>query len=325
MQPIRSVRNQYRGINAHLHSFLQNEGGWSDFHARHIIHLADTLKAQLRGRGYTVAIEESLQIKRLDGQVHQPESDVLVYDAHPLARAEPGEAALLDASMTIAELLAEGTLSDKPFRSLVIYRSVSSGKGDPVVWIELLSPSNKGSGEDAQFYRAKRIDILAAGLVFVEMDYLHETPPTFPTIKPYRLPRKHTGNSEGHPYRIVILDPRQKQEKGPAWVKSFAVDQPFPEVTIPLAGADTLKFDFGIPYAKTFEEGFLGDQVDYSTLPLHFEHYNPADQKRIAARMVTVLQAARNGIDLETGPFPTADTDLDEALKQIKALRNSGG
>jgi hypothetical protein len=40
MQPIRAIKNQYPGINAHLHSFWQGEGEWNNFHNRHIGDLA---------------------------------------------------------------------------------------------------------------------------------------------------------------------------------------------------------------------------------------------------------------------------------------------
>ena len=37
-----SVKNQYHGINAHLHSYWQSMGGWHSFHGKHI---ADLLRA----------------------------------------------------------------------------------------------------------------------------------------------------------------------------------------------------------------------------------------------------------------------------------------
>jgi hypothetical protein len=158
-------------------------------------------------------------------------------------------------------------------------------------------------------------------LVFVEIDYLHETPPTYASISPYRKTSKDTENSLAYPYHIYVLDPREKYERGPAWVYSFAVDDPMPTVTIPLSGTDFVKFDFGIPYTKTFEDGFLGDEVDYSELPPHFDHYNQRDQTSIARRMLAVLQAASEGVDLEIGSFPVAEVDLETALKQIETYK----
>ena len=90
---------------------------------------------------------------------------------------------------------------------------------------------------------------------------------------------------------------------------------------IPLNGDDVLTFDFGVPYRKTFEEIYLGDQVDYSVLPLNFERYRPQDQARIAGRMLNVLEAHRDGKDLESGPFSVIPISLDEALVNIASLR----
>ena len=39
MEPMRSVRNQYLGINAHLHSYWQAVRGWNNFHNPYIVQL----------------------------------------------------------------------------------------------------------------------------------------------------------------------------------------------------------------------------------------------------------------------------------------------
>lgn len=54
--------NAYRGVNAHLHSVLQNEsGGWKVFHTAYITHLAEVIDTQLPP-GYEVGLTKSLQI-----------------------------------------------------------------------------------------------------------------------------------------------------------------------------------------------------------------------------------------------------------------------
>jgi len=88
-----------------------------------------------------------------------------------------------------------------------------------------------------------------------------------------------------------------------------------------LSGDETRPFDFGLPYRKTFEETLYGLQlVDYATLPDGFERYSASDQRRIAARMLAVAEAAVAGQDLETGPFPVADLPLEAALARLAAL-----
>jgi len=63
--------------------------------------------------------------------------------------------------------------------------------------------------------------------------------------------------------------------------------------------------------------------VDYSQLPLHFQRYRKDDQERIGARLVALLNAARAGVDLETGPFSVKAMPLDEALAEIATWRAS--
>src|SRR5688572_13293980 len=71
MPPIRSIKNQYRGINAHLHSFWQSEGGWDSFHSSHITYLTAALKAKLLPKGYTAESQQSLQIRSLEDELSQ--------------------------------------------------------------------------------------------------------------------------------------------------------------------------------------------------------------------------------------------------------------
>src|SRR5258707_15191741 len=60
-------KNQYRGVNAHLHSMLQTPGtasdpsSWKSFHAQHIVNITEYLNAQLP-EGYLAVNEQSLQI-----------------------------------------------------------------------------------------------------------------------------------------------------------------------------------------------------------------------------------------------------------------------
>jgi hypothetical protein len=314
---VTSIRNQYRGINAHLHSLWQGQGGWGDFHARHIVHLADALSAELESLGYVARVEESVQIRRLDESSLSPRADVLIYDTQP----ERPPAATTPGTLTLPllELVAE-PLSDKPFRAVAVYPFNRADR--PVAWIELLSPTNKGTTPDADAYRSKRMQLMVGGLVFVELDYLHESPPSFPTIRPYsaRNGRQYRFD-QPHPYRIALIDPRPRLELGRAHLESIDVDQPLPMMEIPLEGSDKVAFDFNAVYHKTLADGRLGRDVDYVQLPLNFDRYLPDDQARIARRMLATCAAASRGDDLEVGPFAVDETiTLDEVQERLKAL-----
>ena len=89
MGPVRSVRNQYLGINAHLHSYWQAVRGWNNFHNPYIVQLATALKAQLWPLGYTAEIEDSLQIRRFDEYQQRLQSDITILDRSPERAMQP--------------------------------------------------------------------------------------------------------------------------------------------------------------------------------------------------------------------------------------------
>lgn len=85
-----------------------------------------------------------------------------------------------------------------------------------------------------------------------------------------------------------MIDPHPELEKSKAHSRLFGVLHAIPEMNIPLNDGDVLKFNFGIPYQKTFEEAFYGAEIDYSELPVNFETYSPVDQERIKQRMAEI-------------------------------------
>lgn len=332
MPPIRSLRNQYRGINAHLHSEWQNRGGWDSFHALHLSDLTRSLNRQLAPLGYEADFEKSLQIWHpLDGdETSQPVSDITVYDSDP-ERARRPSAPLAAGSgeivLPVAELLALDESEIKTYRAVAIY-PLSDPPGSsrvPVGWIELLSPSNKPPHSGFQSYADKRQDVLESGIVFVEIDYLHQTGATFERLPSYQPRRRgDLPDADAAPYRITVIDPRPHLLDGLGRSRGFRVDDPIPEILIPLSGTDTLRFDFGDPYRRTFEEMLYGRRVDYAQPPLRLERYHPEDQTRILNRMVAVLRAALAGADLEqAAPLPIDALPLEAAEAEFRRLSES--
>lgn len=317
MTPVHSLKNQYRGINAQHQSRLQDWGNWAGFHTAHIGDLTRLMRTQLYPLGYTAEIEDSLQVRRTGEPTRAPRADILIAEergrSHSAGFLQRSYAAADDMVVTIPEAL--GVIEDIDYyKAVAIYR-VKPEQGEPVAWIELLSPSNKPRGRDWSEYQHKRERLLYGHLVFVEMDYLHESPPTLDIIPPYP-----TGD-DTFPYRITVFDPRPILDEGEARVRSFRVDDSLPIIRIPLLDEDVLDFDFGKAYDKTFTEMLYGNEVDYTQFPLNFDRYNQTDQARIANRMLAVLKASQQGVDLEqAAPLPVESTPLDEALNQLKAL-----
>jgi hypothetical protein len=231
-----------------------------------------------------------------------------------LSRTVRAENFIREQSLTVAELMAEAE-TENPYGSIAIYRQ-GDNQREPIVWVELLSPANKSNGFDREEYMSNRYLTLQEGIVLVELDFLHESHPLFASIPDYS---SHADQS--HPYRIVLLDPRDDFQHDRSVCAEFDVDEPLPTIVIPLDGPDVLEFDFNAAYQRTYTGTLYGPEfVDYSQLPLNFDRYSPADQTRIACRMLSVLEAAHAGTDLETGPFLVKDIPLDAALEQITSL-----
>lgn len=330
MGHLRSIKNQSPGINAHLHSHWQGRGGWSRFHTNQIADLLRALRPLLLPRGYDADIEPSLQGRRLDDAEPPrfPESDLTIYDRDRGRAALPGggqsRAGVAELVVPLAEGLFGEPISTKEYGALKVYEWAPDrvDRGEPIVWIELLSPSNKPGGRDARDYFDGRLGLLESRIAFVEIDYLHELPTTLRGLPGYRPGRGQQPDDAAHAYRIAVIEPRPDFRRGIMRVSDFDVDAPLPVVALPLSGDETLEFDFGPPYHKTFEETLYGWQlIDYGELPDGFALYSAADQRRILARMVAVAEAAAAGTDLETGPFPVRDLPAGEALARLTALR----
>ena len=314
MQPIHAARNLYRGINAHLHSHWQVQGGWDSFHTNHITDLMRLMNAALEPLGYIADLEQSLQIRRAGQVIAAPESDVSIYDTRPERHSRrtvmPGaQAVAVREIMRLDEELSE-------YRAVAIY-TAGQKQEQPVAWVELLSPSNKPGGQDSDYYQQKRLRLLRTGMVFVEVDYLHHSAPTFEGIPRYASP-----GLKGHPYLMVVIDPRPTFEEGIAYPSYINVDEVLPLVSIPLNAGDHLTFDFGAAYDKTLlETRYAARLVDYAQLPEAFHRYTEADQARILCRMLTLIEAAKRGDDLERDALPLpAVLPLAEARRQYDEL-----
>lgn len=319
-------QNQYRGLNAHLHSYLQSKkGDWENFHFQHILHINEVMMDVLEPLGYTASSQQSLQIRLANGEHRYPESDVTLYDpdlqraAQPRAMASSPAHAYVMPLETYISMVDEDTLF---YRAVAIY-PLEKEEGRPVAWLELLSPSNKPTKSGYRQYAEKRLQILLQGIVFIEVDYLHETPPISPSLPGYAQ-RGRQPDNDAYPYRVSVSVPRPTLSEGETVLYQFSVDDVLPQVNMPLSGTDQIIFDFSMPYAKTFYNFHYGKKVDYTQLPVNFHLYSEMDQLRILRRMLTVIKAAEQGQDVSQPPLPLADAEisLEEAMRQWELLQS---
>ncbi|MBC7815162.1 MAG: DUF4058 family protein, partial [Burkholderiales bacterium] len=229
---VRSVKNQYLGINVHLHSLWQARGGWPEFHTRYLVNLADVLLPTLLAMGYSIRIESSIQIPRF-GVPTGPNK----------------------------------WIAEKELRALTICDN-RTGEEKLVARLEMLSPSNKHGSFDSHDYLMNRRDLVDNGIVFIEMDFLYEMLRPEEWIIPELCPYFDEPISYPYLYYIFITDPRPCFREGTIKVHGFDVDQPIPTLEIALNDDDMLTIDYGELYNQTVEASFYGPQyVDYSELP----------------------------------------------------------
>jgi hypothetical protein len=200
-----SLKNRYPGVNPHLNSFLQSEGGgWESFHARHVIDIASALDNLLPDNYYAIA-EKSLQISELGfgSESRRTRPDISIFQRGELSVTPTYSSAATSPTITLplAYVLED---EDDYLTSVVIYE-IEGGRfpGIPVTRIELLSPANKMPHAYYRQYLIKRLETLRGGLCLVEVDYLHETRPVItklPDCRQYPAP-----NARRRPYGCLCV------------------------------------------------------------------------------------------------------------------------
>lgn len=285
--PIHLVENQYRGINAHLQSYLRHEsGGWQSFHFEHIAHLRSAIQ-KLLPPGYFVRGEKSLQIRELTPDTPRRSTsipDAMIYRRATAPVSPSGTQLVVD--MPSEVVAVADTLSDHDFLNAVVISQQANGDLIPVTRLELLSPANMPGGTHHDQYLTKRDETLLAGINLVELNYLHESRPLLKS-----LPSYPDGEPDAFPYTVLVSSPHPTLEQGLTAIYGFFVDNPLPRAAIPLGATTSIALDLTAVYHQTFAENpFYGlVAVDYAQEPTHFAAYQPADQARIRQRMHTII------------------------------------
>lgn len=289
--------NQYQGINAHLHSYLQQHGDWSMFHGEHITHLREALQKKLPPEtGYFVVAEKSLQVVRDDPSNRYTSRRITIPDVGIYSTGGstvPVAGGSVEAVPPGAVIAIVDTFADpETVNSVVIRRAQNDDDvlGKPVTRIELLSPANKPPGSHYPQYLTGREETLLGGVNLVELDYLHERRSHLNVLPDY--PHRET---HSYPYTILVSSPYPTLGDGKTEIYGFRVDDPLPVIRIPLDEGDAISFDLGEVYHHTFVQNALYGLriVDYANMPENFASYDPVDQARIEDVMKRVSDASQ--------------------------------
>lgn len=152
-----------------MNPFLEQESVWHDFHERFCPMVAEVLTAQVRPH-YIVKIDEHVYIHELPAESRQfvGRADVVVTRSPAPGGARPS------AEVLEAPALVRLPPVDVERLSFVEIRDRESWQ--LVTIIELLSFSNKYAGPDREQYLAKRGQLLASAVHFLEIDLLRGGP-----------------------------------------------------------------------------------------------------------------------------------------------------
>ncbi len=285
---IHARSNLYPGVNAHLNSFLQLDGGdWETFHTKHVNVMQEHLDSVLPSRYYTL-IEKSLQLTAVSpgfAPVQRTRPDIAIMERSSGQAAQPAHG-----DAPVATLPLQQLLNDDEFDYLAVVIYAADGghmPGRPVTRIEVLSPSNKPPRGDYQQYHVRRLRTLRSGIALVEIDYLHQTPPANPLVASYP-----DGDEGALPYYIAISLPHPTPTQGVVHIYGAGVDTRLPRIPIPLAEAEAVLVDMSTVYNMTFTRMRAFELVvDYAQDPPNFDRYRPADRDKIAALLAEIRRA----------------------------------
>jgi hypothetical protein len=152
-----------------MNPYLEQERVWHDFHERFIPLTAEILGAQVDPK-YIVKIDEHVYIHELPSELRQflGRADVAVTRSPLPAGPRPGTA--------IQAAPAQVRLPAVDIERVAYVEIRDRDDWQLVTVIELLSPANKKSGPDREQYLAKRAQLLASAVHFVELDLLRGGP-----------------------------------------------------------------------------------------------------------------------------------------------------
>ncbi|MDZ7360275.1 MAG: DUF4058 family protein [candidate division KSB1 bacterium] len=228
--------------------WLERPSLWPDVHDNLIIRLQSALAPLLRPR-YYVAVQQRTVIAVVPPDPHPIFPDLALVERD---KSSPGrEYSAAPGEPIIVEVPAPETITED-------YLEVVEMANDEVVTvIEILSPSNKRTGEDRQAYISKRKKIFRAQINLVEIDLLRDWPPM-----PFTF--LQTNGHLSH-YRILI---KRGESARHALLYPFGVRDSIPIFRLPLQPGDNEPpVCLGEVLKKTYDECGYDLRIDYSRPP----------------------------------------------------------
>jgi hypothetical protein len=198
--------------------YLEQAGLWREVHTRLIVAIADELGPLVQPT-YRVAVEQRtyLAMVACDEAVIIP--DIAVAKGDDERPLHPAQASQAQAGAEPGVFIAKLPMPEEMTERYLEIRHVATN--EVVTSLEVLSPTNKHSGEGRRLYEEKRLRVLGSMTHLIEIDLLRTGSPM-----PMQTP-------EGFPFDYSIIVSRAYQ-RPKAEVRLFRVRQPIPAFPVPL-------------------------------------------------------------------------------------------
>ena len=232
-----------------MNPYLEYPAFWSSFHTRLMVAIADVVAPQLSSQYY-------VEVESRTYQSDEGEEELLIGipDAIVFAGQDDGlspKSSSLEGVSTATQLRPEKVTVPMPLEVKQRYLEVREMGTDAVITvIELLSPTNKRTGEGRTAYEKKRRLILGSDTHLVEIDLLRGGKPMMVR-----------GIQSASTYRILISRSTQRPT---ADYYGVTLRQPLPSFPIPLKPGDAEPI---VPMQEVFTQLFdrarYGTRIDY--------------------------------------------------------------
>jgi hypothetical protein len=221
--------------------YLEHPGFWPGVHHRLIAAIGDDLAAKLAPR-YYVDVEERTVVALPGGGAGHPRPDVTVVDSG-LREAAAAYAPAGPIPVEVPEGVRLGYLQVR-----------TPGDNRVIAVIEVLSPFNKRPGAGRADYERKRLLLLTRPVHLVEIDLLRAGEPM---VLGGAVPRSD--------YRILV-SPWERRPSADLF--PFDLDQPIPQITVPLLpGDEPAPLDVGTLAHGVYDRGQYRLRIDYRQEP----------------------------------------------------------
>lgn len=229
--------------------WLEHPATWQGVHNAFIVYAAETLQPLLRPQ-YVARLDARLYVSTV-GRTVAP--DVVVQAGHDEPRGGRSVSAV---ALEADPALVLEHVDDELNEAYIEIVDLQSDK-DIVCVIELLSPTNKVSGEGHDLYVEKQQEVLRSSASLVEIDLLRSGPHVL------AVPPSEAMSLGDYDYLVAVNRSWDRARR--TLIYSRTVRQRLPRISVPLRSSEAgVTLDLQATFERVYEAGAFGDRVQYS-------------------------------------------------------------